>query len=213
MDLASVKSFPDFPTDLARSFFEMAAWEDPCTAEHLTRVSKNVRQWIDPILYHTVILCTVTQLAQFHQSITLRNDSAFFARSVKILRLGNVKSAEFAVPVWVDRPPLETQMELVRNVFNACSGVRRLAFWLRLNEQGVLDEVTGVSGSRHLTHLSVLDVMPPPPFTHMYIKFLPPSLTHFHLDNKRYNIGETGGISHGTFLPHSPDSLTSVFPV
>ncbi len=45
MDLASVKPFPDLPTDVARYILEGAAYQDPCTAVYLTRVSKIVRQW------------------------------------------------------------------------------------------------------------------------------------------------------------------------
>ncbi|KAF9026281.1 hypothetical protein BDZ89DRAFT_1161285 [Hymenopellis radicata] len=183
MNLAIVKSSPDFPTDVARSLLETAAWEDPCSAQALTRVSKIVRQWIDPILYRTAVLRTVTQLAQFHQSITLRNDSAFFAQSVKLLRFGNLIYANFDPIDSVHKPPFERKMELIRNVLKACSGVRRVAFWLQTDDGRVLDGFTGISSSHHLTHLSVLDVRRDSYFGHAYIKFLPPSLTHLHLDN------------------------------
>ncbi len=39
------KAIPDLPTDVARYLLEVAAHEDPCTAEPLSRVSKIVRKW------------------------------------------------------------------------------------------------------------------------------------------------------------------------
>ncbi|KAF9026300.1 hypothetical protein BDZ89DRAFT_1161299 [Hymenopellis radicata] len=172
MDWVTVKPFPDLPTDVAQSLLETAAWEDACTAEALTRVSKMVRQWIDPILYHTVTLRTVSQLIQFHQSIMLRNDSAFFARSVKLLRLGDFSCGDFKEDGLSSDIP-----ELDRRVLNECSGVRRLAFWLMDSKALFLH---AFSGYIRPSHLSMIDMR----FTlDEYVKFVPPSLTHLHLDD------------------------------
>ncbi|KAF9026310.1 hypothetical protein BDZ89DRAFT_1067659 [Hymenopellis radicata] len=179
MDWVTVKPFPDLPADVAQYLLEKAAWEDACTAEALTRVSKIVRQWIDPILYHTVTLHTVPQLMGFAESISARNDSAFFARSVKILRLGDFTRGEFKV---IDGRIVSfnaTTTEHVRIVLNECSGVRRLAFWLLDSED--LHAFTVSSGYIRLSHLSILDVRAQRLTLDEYVKFVPLSVTHLHL--------------------------------
>ncbi|KAF8909459.1 hypothetical protein CPB85DRAFT_1435662 [Mucidula mucida] len=133
MSLDSLQSFPDLPTDVVRCLFEVAAYEDLCTAEHLTRVSKIVRKWIDPILYHTIDLCTISQLVQFHHSIMLCNEPVFFARSVKFLCLGDFSNGEFYMAALCLQPTFERQKELVQTVLNTCSGVTRLAVWLSVD--------------------------------------------------------------------------------
>ncbi|KAF8992139.1 hypothetical protein BDZ89DRAFT_1086358 [Hymenopellis radicata] len=181
MDLVTVKPFPDLPIDVARYLLETAAWEDPCTAQALTRISKVVRQWIDPILYHTVTLHTLPQLSDFTISISARNSPAFFARSVKILRLGAFTLGAFK---YSDGRIVSSNAttELVRIVLNECSGVRRLAFWLQDGQELLLHAFTVVSGYSP-SHLSMLD-MPAQRLTlDEYVKFVPPSLTHLHLDH------------------------------
>ncbi|KAF9026278.1 hypothetical protein BDZ89DRAFT_1067629 [Hymenopellis radicata] len=178
MDLVTFKPFPDLPTDVARFLLETAAWEDACTAQVLARVSKIVRQWIDPILYHAVTLHTVPQLVGFTESISARNDSAFFARSVKILRLGNLTHGQFEGPDG-RLVPFSAITELIRIVLNECSGARRLAFWVPVSED--LHAFTVSSGYIRLSHLSILDVRAQRLTLDKYVKFVPPSLTHLHL--------------------------------
>ncbi|KAF9026299.1 hypothetical protein BDZ89DRAFT_1067648 [Hymenopellis radicata] len=65
-----MEDFPDLPLDVARLLLEAAAWSDRLsTARNLTLVSKDVRQWIDPILHHTVALDTPTKLYAFAAAV------------------------------------------------------------------------------------------------------------------------------------------------
>ncbi|KAF8909188.1 hypothetical protein CPB85DRAFT_754871 [Mucidula mucida] len=122
--------FPDIPTDIARLILETAAWKDDKTAYTLVFVSKVVRQWIDPILYHSVTLSTSKQLAAFRDSIISRCDAAFFSRAVKRHCIGDLSIGT-----------LETRHHSAANIWTwmraaleACTGVERLAIWLTTRE-------------------------------------------------------------------------------
>ncbi|KAF9026302.1 hypothetical protein BDZ89DRAFT_1067652 [Hymenopellis radicata] len=178
MDLAAVQPFPDLPMDVARLMLETAAWGDTRTAQSLTCVSKLVRQWIDPILHHTVVIRTLSKLQKFHQSIISRNDPVFFARHVKILRLGVYEDGY----LYPDAHLLTSEMESLNIVLSACCGLERLALWHAAYNFMVLPVILGEHGCIRPTHLSVrrITTMTSFPSPNRF-KFWPPSLTHLHL--------------------------------
>ncbi|KAF9026306.1 hypothetical protein BDZ89DRAFT_1067653 [Hymenopellis radicata] len=183
MDLASVQPFPDLPTDVARSMIEAAAWNDICTAQSLTCVSKIVRQWIDPILHHTVVIQTSSKLEKFRQSIISRNNAVFFARHVKILRIGCYEDGALEDGALEATPldsahTLESERESINIVLSACRGLERLALWLPDYNLMVIQDFMGEYGCLSPTHLSVLDVTTMIPS----FKLWPSSLTHLHID-------------------------------
>ncbi|KAJ7451183.1 hypothetical protein FB451DRAFT_1526368 [Mycena latifolia] len=51
------ESEPRLPADLERMIFEAAAHDDPATALRLILVTQRARAWIEPLLYHTLLLC------------------------------------------------------------------------------------------------------------------------------------------------------------
>ncbi len=113
----------------------------------------------------------------------LRNEPVFFARSVKFLCLGDFSNGEFYMAALCLQPTFERQKELVQTVLNTCSGVTRLAVWLSVDAHTFQRAFTsGVHGSRHLTHLSLIDVVPDSLFVHDHLEYLRASLTHLHLD-------------------------------
>ncbi|KAF8869652.1 hypothetical protein CPB85DRAFT_1446736 [Mucidula mucida] len=79
-------SFSDLPVDVARHILEIAAVQDRELTYHLVYVSKVVREWIDPILYHAVNLIDRTAQDVFLESCNrrrMRGDADFYARNVK----------------------------------------------------------------------------------------------------------------------------------
>ncbi|KAF8999222.1 hypothetical protein BDZ89DRAFT_727309 [Hymenopellis radicata] len=173
METLQLLPFPDMPTDIERLLLETAAWEDDSSAYSLVLVSKLVRQWIDPILYHSVALCTSTQLSLFHYSMILRDDPAFFSRAVKVLCIGNQNSRRHAIAdIW----------PWAQDVLEVCTGVERLAVWL-IGRTLELRTFTGNLGRLRPTHMSLIDMT-----NHGWhggpdcVQVLPNSLTHLNLD-------------------------------
>ncbi|KIY66210.1 hypothetical protein CYLTODRAFT_491676 [Cylindrobasidium torrendii FP15055 ss-10] len=84
----------ELPIDVVRSILEEAAWTSRQNARELAQLSRAVKAWVDPVLYHTVsptvrgsnragenrVTVFVARLAE---SIRLRGDPSFFVRNVK----------------------------------------------------------------------------------------------------------------------------------
>ncbi|KAF9030085.1 hypothetical protein BDZ89DRAFT_1159479 [Hymenopellis radicata] len=81
----ALRVFPDLPVDIARRILETAAIYSKKDACRLVLVSKVVRSWIDPILYHTVVIHSTIKARRFAVAIRLRNDPSFFRRHIKRL--------------------------------------------------------------------------------------------------------------------------------
>ncbi|KAF9026294.1 hypothetical protein BDZ89DRAFT_1067643 [Hymenopellis radicata] len=162
---------PDVPLDVARLVLEEAAWSDRfTTARNLTLVSKDVRQWIDPILHHTVALDTPTKLYVFAATVIARNDPEFFGRTVKVLTIGNLELGHFS----------ETGIELADSmtvVLTACTSIERFAFWMHASGYMPLPPAM----HPHPTHLSLAVRIELDSFDFL-IEMTSPSLTHLHLD-------------------------------
>ncbi|KAF9017742.1 hypothetical protein BDZ89DRAFT_369453 [Hymenopellis radicata] len=169
--------FPDIPIDIARLIFETAAWDHGTTAYSLVLVSKDVREWIDPILYHSVALCTGSQLVAFRDSMISRNDSVFFSRAVKVLCIGDRSTGILKYP----DPPVDDMWLQARAVLKACTGVKCLAVWLGGYDKA-LHHLTGAGSSGRLrpTHMSLIDIAKH--CWHGGLDVLPNSLTHLNLD-------------------------------
>ena len=58
-----------FPAEILVSILEMAVYQDPSTAAKLASVSKDVRDWVAPVLYRTVTLETTQQLISFSRTV------------------------------------------------------------------------------------------------------------------------------------------------
>ncbi|KAF9017741.1 hypothetical protein BDZ89DRAFT_1074585 [Hymenopellis radicata] len=183
MDASGLAPFPDIPIDIARLLFETAAWEHRPTARSLVLVSKVVRQWIEPMLYYSVALCTSSNLVAFHYSIFSRNDDAFFSRTVKVLCIGNRDTGALASLIH----PAEQIWTCARAVLEVCTGVQRLAIWL-IGRELELRHLPAVSGCLRPTHMSLLDLTDYGWHSRQEcVEILPRSLTHLNLDCENHD--------------------------
>ncbi|KAF9026282.1 hypothetical protein BDZ89DRAFT_1134859 [Hymenopellis radicata] len=141
-----MESFPDLPLDVVRLLLEEAAWSDRFTTAHnLTLVSKDVRQWIEPILYHTVTLDTSTKLYAFAATVTSRNNRDFFRRTVKVLIIGDLEIGHFSGDIILVG-------DSVSVVLAACADIKCFAFWVDAPAPIALP----VTIHPHPTHLSLI---------------------------------------------------------
>ncbi|KZT28966.1 hypothetical protein NEOLEDRAFT_1057366 [Neolentinus lepideus HHB14362 ss-1] len=108
MELTTKRPF-DFPPEILRDVFELAAEDHRVTALSLQLVSSWVRQWTDPIIYHTVVLETNKALSSFLSAIS-RKSTDFIEMRVKHLGI-------FAMG----------PIHHIDKVISACSGVKSLA--------------------------------------------------------------------------------------
>ncbi|KAK7692741.1 hypothetical protein QCA50_004374 [Cerrena zonata] len=100
--------FSQLPPELLLNIFEHAAVGDMKTARQLTLVSSWIRHWIEPLLYHTVVLSTAPALRSFVYA--LEQKPSQFAHHVKNLGI-------FALG----------PMESIEHVLHACTAVDSLA--------------------------------------------------------------------------------------
>lgn len=100
--------FSRLPPELLLNVFEHAAIGDMKTARQLTLVSSWLRHWIEPLLYHTVVLSTAPALRSFVYALSQKPSP--FAHHVKNLGI-------FALG----------PMESIEHVLNACTAVDSLA--------------------------------------------------------------------------------------
>ncbi|KAF8992138.1 hypothetical protein BDZ89DRAFT_1151213 [Hymenopellis radicata] len=146
---------PDVPLDVARLVLEEAAWSDRfTTARNLTLVSKDVRQWIDPILHHTVALDTPTN----------------FMCLPPLSSPGMIPNSLVAQSKHRARDSMTV-------VLTACTSIERFAFWMHASGYMPLPPAM----HPHPTHLSLAVRIELDSFDFL-IEMTSPSLTHLHLD-------------------------------
>ncbi|KDQ57502.1 hypothetical protein JAAARDRAFT_35210 [Jaapia argillacea MUCL 33604] len=99
----------NFPTEILRDIFELAAIDDRRTALSIALVSSWARQWTDPIIYHTVLLETPRALTNFLLAIS-HKPTRFVQTRIQNLGIFTMG-------------PIQT----IDRVISACSGVKSLA--------------------------------------------------------------------------------------
>jgi len=87
------RTFIDFPPEIIRLIFEHAAVMSRHTSLSLTLVSKEVRGWVEPIIYRTVILWTSHTVDLFRVAFDTKPRS-FFATYVKNLFINGKYGAD-----------------------------------------------------------------------------------------------------------------------
>ncbi|KAJ6558672.1 hypothetical protein B0H10DRAFT_2240795 [Mycena sp. CBHHK59/15] len=97
------------PLELEREIFELCAWTDAPTAAVLTRTCVRAQEWIEPILYHSIVLHAASRSTLFIRTLNSRPRS-FFAQRVKTLYLDPGVLAEGSLLA-----------------LSTCSGIRTLA--------------------------------------------------------------------------------------
>ncbi|KAF6746012.1 hypothetical protein DFP72DRAFT_641365 [Ephemerocybe angulata] len=89
-ELEAFPLFADLPDDIARSIFELAA-DDKNVDWECALVSKKVKQWVEPVLYKSIVIDSTAGMSglcrtiQFHPS----KDPHFFSLHVKRLSLSD----------------------------------------------------------------------------------------------------------------------------
>ncbi|TFY83560.1 hypothetical protein EWM64_g442 [Hericium alpestre] len=101
-------AFHRFPVELIRDIFEFAAQSDPSSACALSLVCGISRMWIEPILYHTVVIESARSLNAF--AATINTKPASFSSRVK--HLG----------IFAPGP-----LSVIHGLMSACQGVENLA--------------------------------------------------------------------------------------
>lgn len=172
----------DFPAEILRDIFELAAQHDRSTALSLTLVSSWVRQWADPIIYHTVVLETNHALESFMTAIS-RKSTRFVETQVKHLGI-------FAMG----------PIQYIDKVISACSGVNSLACGFPLPWYARIGGANTVKSieprEQHLLGLSCRDGWDPAligaSVTHLRIH-----ITGNHLDPEQFNrLRQLQSLSH-----------------
>ncbi|KAF7351438.1 hypothetical protein MSAN_01575800 [Mycena sanguinolenta] len=144
---------PDLPLELERAIFELAASTDVATALRLTIVARRVREWVEPILYSTVVAHAPkprpvprrrvknpskappprkVPISPFMRIIALK-PASFFARHVKSLHIA-----------YLGEPELVT-------LLSTCTGISELGWW----GTTLAPSVVAAFGSITLRRLSV----------------------------------------------------------
>ncbi|KAF9029901.1 hypothetical protein BDZ89DRAFT_691902 [Hymenopellis radicata] len=142
----------NLPVDIARQVIETAVVMDRKSALAFVLVSKTLREWIDPLLYHTVVLDSYRKGQLFVSAMFRRNDPGFFERNVKTLSINHD----------VYRAHIEYLLPI-------CRGVISLAFW---NRNRILKPYASILSP---LRLSVTNL------TKSQVVILPSSITHLNI--------------------------------
>ncbi|KAF9023897.1 hypothetical protein BDZ89DRAFT_146001 [Hymenopellis radicata] len=182
--IAKLHPFADLPIDIARLLLETAAEMDRATALTLALVSKTVRQWMEPMIYRSIALPNANKVMAFARVVQSRNDPTFFALNVKTLCIGDIESG--GGKTFETFP--HNELHAISLIFSTCTGVESLGYWVIRDvdtpnaQQDILSPVhqfafEDLGAFHHLTHLSILDLK-----ARSSLDFLPPRLTHLHVD-------------------------------
>lgn len=79
---SSAAAFSDLPTELVIYIFSLAAAQHKPTAAALARTCRLVREWVEPILYRTIVLTSKTQNELFERTVKSK-DPRFFEMHLK----------------------------------------------------------------------------------------------------------------------------------
>ncbi|KAL1658752.1 hypothetical protein GGF50DRAFT_108301 [Schizophyllum commune] len=66
----NVVPFPQVPTEILRDIVDVAAASSPKTAAALTLTASHVREWVLPMMYHTVVLSTSPSITKFLAAVS-----------------------------------------------------------------------------------------------------------------------------------------------
>ncbi|KAF9018713.1 hypothetical protein BDZ89DRAFT_1073640, partial [Hymenopellis radicata] len=163
----------ELSTDVLRLLLETTALDDRKTALSLVLLSKPVREWIDPIIYRRAVL-TMQNILQFERTIRVRNDTAFFARNVRVLSFNFKQTLE--------------PSQAAAHILSICTGIRSLAWQ-------TLPTCFPRTNSMSLTHMYLDE-----PSSH-HMALLPSSVTHLALSAETFNDVETLNVM-GTRAPN-----------
>ncbi|KAF9022895.1 hypothetical protein BDZ89DRAFT_1163048 [Hymenopellis radicata] len=164
--------------DVVRLLLERTVELHRPSALNLLLLSKWVRSFVEPVLYHTVVLDQLRTLELFATTMDMRPD---LGKHVRRLRIGDLRSSFFGPPVMTGIPlPIDETWDTVRAVLVICVNVNQFAFWVEECNPGLASLFRCQCGGEllQLTRLSLQNVYQP---SHL-IKTRTGSLTHLHLD-------------------------------
>ncbi|KAJ6468095.1 hypothetical protein C8R47DRAFT_918295, partial [Mycena vitilis] len=159
------------PGELEREIFEAAALSRPVVIPDLMLVAHRVKNWVEPILYHTIFISRlkpIDYLPHFTADLVLRlikeKSAQFFAKSVHRLYLGHdfdrphfiVAACSGVTDLFVDFK-VNPDVHLL-NVLNNMTSLRRLTLEIdRLYDGSPVNFADPLF--RNLTHLEILDLV------------------------------------------------------
>ncbi|KIY64444.1 hypothetical protein CYLTODRAFT_457197 [Cylindrobasidium torrendii FP15055 ss-10] len=111
----SAAQLASLPATVVRLILEHAAFMDREALVSWVLISKAVKNWLDPILYHTVILSKVEYSQSFVYALVSRADPGFFSRSVKVFAC-----VHYALP----------SSQSITQILKQCRGITTLAYYL-----------------------------------------------------------------------------------
>jgi hypothetical protein len=185
--------FSSFPSEIVCFIVRHAAAICPQTTLTLTLVSKTVREWIEPVLYHTVTLWTPHTLDLFRIAFDAKPRS-FFAAHVRnlfingedgsdiIMACSNVERLASYPPALVGLPDFDVQEDTPSSTAASSSLPQSSADTGcptpgEVMLVGALDDVPWASPLFRNVKYLYLGLEPPPPETACDVSLLP-SLTH-----------------------------------
>ncbi|PPQ96166.1 hypothetical protein CVT26_004798 [Gymnopilus dilepis] len=124
------------PYELERDIFELTARAYPCEAVKLSTISKYVQEWVEAVIYETVVLDFPLSRTESFLDTFLSRPPSFFARTVKRLHITTV------VPF--------TQ---ARAIIAACSNITDLTCWADPNN--IREDLISVIPSEQIHRLSI----------------------------------------------------------
>ncbi|RXW17601.1 hypothetical protein EST38_g8252 [Candolleomyces aberdarensis] len=124
--LMEIFRFSDLPEDLCRLVLELVAELDPETGRSCALVSRKVNAWIEPVLFHTLIIQSASQLESLrrivedanHGNSSSTKSPDFFANHVKVVAIITLNS----------------DAANILSVLKACRNVEILVLWSNPNK-------------------------------------------------------------------------------
>ncbi|KAF9004847.1 hypothetical protein BDZ89DRAFT_1169142 [Hymenopellis radicata] len=223
-------SEPFLPPEILRNIFEAAA-DDKNTARTLVAVCRATKEWIEPLLYKSLVILTSQAAAQIAMSINSHHDRdpSFFATRVKELTI-----------CW------DVDEALMSVIFGACPGVNGLHIIdigqtrCRQEDHTAIDAVERSVSLMRPTHVTLHDPMNPahlpnalrgvshllwdldggtccsadiPEGPSAYMKSFFPALTHFILPLAAPNHGRAiGNNSSWSLAAAMCETVLSLYP-
>ncbi|KAJ8078226.1 hypothetical protein PM082_000432 [Marasmius tenuissimus] len=113
--------FIDLPTELQRDILELTAIRYPGMAVQLVCLSRNIQQWMEAFLYHTVVLnFPLIRTQHFLQAVDSKPPT-FFATKVRRLYLTD-----------------HVNFDAAKKILSVCTGLSALACWVQPGPSSLL---------------------------------------------------------------------------
>ncbi|KAJ7112067.1 hypothetical protein C8R43DRAFT_153863 [Mycena crocata] len=188
MEESTLTLLPRFPIELERQIFEICACWYPISIPKLILVAWRVKEWVEPLLYRTIVLSNITPIAGYPsaaapiKSLLCSKPTSFLRTHVRNVHLGEAD-------------------ELTRKlILSECTGIENL--WTRQHPNDAVIQLLAALSPRHLYAIihPLLDTLSP---SHSFFS----KMTHLQLIGDAWNpapnhMGNWSGLSLIPQLTH-----------